>query len=52
MVVRLCPLTKMAFDSLKKGTHGVTREGKEWEVHRLAFKSGIQAMILPQDEAI
>ena len=52
MVIGLCPLAKTLFDNLKKGMHVVTREGNEWEIHYLPFESGIQAMILPQDEVI
>jgi hypothetical protein len=52
MVVGLCPLAQTLFDSLEKGMRVVTRGGTEWEVHCLPFESGIQAMILPQDELI
>jgi hypothetical protein len=52
MVVRLCPLTKLEYDSLNKGMQVVMRKGKEWEVHGLPFALDFQAMILPQDEVI
>jgi hypothetical protein len=52
MVSGLCPPAETLFDNRKKGMHVVTHEGKEWKVHRLPFESGIQAVILPQDEAV
>ncbi len=52
MAIGLCPLAETLFDNLKTGMHVVTDKGKEWEVHCLPFESGIQAMILPQDEVL
>lgn len=54
MVIRLYPLTKMALDSLAKRIHTFSHEGIEWEVQlrSLPFSLGLQAMILPQYEAI